>query len=138
MEVKRRIMLGCFVLSSGYYDAYYKKALQAKALIKKSFDEAFAKYDLILAPMAPTTAPKLGESLSDPLKMYLSDIYTVMINLAGLPAASVPCGTDKNGLPVGMQLIGNHFEEEKILSAAYGYQQSKAASAAKKSEGAKR
>ena len=123
MEVKRRIMLGCFVLSSGYYDAYYRKALQAKALIKSAFDKAFEKYDLILGPVAPTTALKIGENLSDPLKMYLGDIYTVMINLAGLPAASVPCGFDAKGMPVGMHLIGNYFDETKILGAAHAYQQ---------------
>ena len=95
-EVKRRIMLGSFVLSSGYYDAYYLKALRVKALIKKAFDEAFAKYDVILGPVAPTTAPKLGSSLSDPIKMYLGDIYTISVNLAGLPGLSVPCGKDKN------------------------------------------
>ena len=123
MEVKRRIMLGCFVLSSGYYDAYYRKALQAKALIKSAFDKAFEKYDLILGPVAPTTALKIGENLSDPLKMYLGDIYTVMINLAGLPAASVPCGFDAKGMPVGMHLIGHYFDETKILGAAHAYQQ---------------
>ena len=96
-EVKRRIMLGSFVLSSGYYDAYYLKALKVKAMIKNAFDQAFAKYDLILGPVAPTTAPKLGESLSDPIKMYLGDIYTISVNLAGLPAISVPCGEDSKG-----------------------------------------
>lgn len=122
-EVKRRIMLGSFVLSSGYYDAYYLKALKTKALIKQAFDKAFEKYDVILGPVAPTTAPKLGESLSDPLKMYLSDIYTVSVNLAGLPALSLPCGEDKNGLPIGLQLIGNCFEEKKIIRAAYTFEQ---------------
>lgn len=122
-EVKRRIMLGSFVLSSGYYDAYYLKALKVKALIKKAFDEAFSKYDLILGPVAPTTAPKLGESLTDPMKMYLSDIYTTSVNLAGLPAISVPCGTDSAGMPIGLQLIGNCFEEKKIIRAAYTYEQ---------------
>ena len=123
-EVKRRIMLGSFVLSSGYYDAYYLKALRTKALIKKAFDEAFtkSKYDLILGPAAPTTAPRLGESLSDPLKMYLGDIYTISVNLAGLPAISVPCGKDKNGLPVGLQLIGDCFAEKKLIRAAYTYE----------------
>ncbi|MCI9144690.1 MAG: Asp-tRNA(Asn)/Glu-tRNA(Gln) amidotransferase subunit GatA, partial [Lachnospiraceae bacterium] len=121
-EVKRRIMLGSFVLSSGYYDAYYLKALRVKAMIKKAFDEAFAKYDCILGPVAPATAPKLGESLSDPLKMYLGDIYTISVNLAGLPAISVPCGTDKKGLPIGLQLIGDCFQEKKILRAAYTYE----------------
>lgn len=124
-EVKRRIMLGSFVLSSGYYDAYYLKALKVKALIKKAFDDAFAKYDVILGPVAPTTAPKLGESLLDPIKMYLGDIYTISINLAGLPGISVPCGEDKNGLPIGLQLIGDSFQEKKLLRAAYTYEQCK-------------
>lgn len=121
-EVKRRIMLGSFVLSSGYYDAYYLKALRVKAMIKKAFDAAFGKYDCILGPVAPTTAPKLGESLSDPLKMYLGDIYTISVNLAGLPAISIPCGRDDKGLPVGLQLIGDCFQEKKILQAAYMYE----------------
>lgn len=124
-EVKRRIMLGSFVLSSGYYDAYYLKALRVKALIKKAFDEAFAKYDMILGPCAPTTAPKLGSSLSDPIKMYLGDIYTISVNLAGLPGISVPCGLDKNGLPVGLQLIGDCFQEKKLIQAAYSYEQAR-------------
>ncbi len=123
-EVKRRIMLGSFVLSSGYYDAYYLKALRTKALIKKAFDQAFTNYDIILGPVAPTTAPKLGESLSDPIKMYLGDIYTISVNLAGLPGICLPCGTDQAGLPIGMQLIGNCFQETKILQAAYTYEQS--------------
>ncbi|MDE6365290.1 MAG: aspartyl/glutamyl-tRNA amidotransferase subunit A, partial [Lachnospiraceae bacterium] len=121
-EVKRRIMLGSFVLSSGYYDAYYLKALKVKAMIKEAFDEAFAKYDLILGPVAPTTAPKLGESLSDPLKMYLGDIYTISVNLAGLPGISLPCGTDSRGLPIGLQLIANSFQEKKLIQAAYAYE----------------
>lgn len=122
-EVKRRIMLGSFVLSSGYYDAYYLKALRTKALIKKSFDKAFSKYDIILAPAAPTTAPKIGESLQDPIQMYLGDIYTVSVNLAGLPGISVPCGKDENGLPIGMQMIGDCFSEKTLLKAAYNYEQ---------------
>ena len=122
-EVKRRIMLGSFVLSSGYYDAYYLKALRTKALIKKAFDQAFEKYDLILGPTAPTTAPRIGESLSDPIKMYLGDIYTISVNLAGLPGMSVPCGVDSKGLPIGMQLIGNCFEEKKLIQAAYTFEQ---------------
>lgn len=122
-EVKRRIMLGSFVLSSGYYDAYYLKALRVKALIKKAFDHAFRKYDVILGPTAPTTAPRLGESLADPMKMYLGDIYTISANLAGLPAMSVPCGKDAGGLPVGLQLIGDCFQEKKLLRAAYAYEQ---------------
>ena len=124
-EVKRRIMLGSFVLSSGYYDAYYLKALRTKALIKKAFDEAFAKYDVILGPAAPTTAPKLGESLSDPLKMYLGDIYTISVNLAGLPGITVPCGTDSKGLPIGLQLIGDCFKEKNIIRAAYSFEQTR-------------
>lgn len=124
-EVKRRIMLGSFVLSSGYYDAYYLKALRTKALIKKEFDKAFEKYDVILGPAAPTTAPKLGDSLSDPIKMYLGDIYTISVNLAGLPGISVPCGTDKDGLPIGMQLIGDCFKENNIIRAAYSFEQSR-------------
>ena len=123
-EVKRRIMLGSFVLSSGYY-AYYLKALRTKALIKKAFDEAFAKYDVILGPAAPTTAPKLGESLSDPLKMYLGDIYTISVNLAGLPGITVPCGTDSKGLPIGLQLIGDCFKEKNIIRAAYSFEQTR-------------
>ncbi len=121
-EVKRRIMLGAFVLSSGYYDAYYLKALKVKAMIKKVFDEAFAKYDLILGPVAPTTAPKLGESLADPLKMYLGDIYTISVNLVGLPGISLPCGTDAKGLPIGLQFIADRFQEKKLIQAAYTYE----------------
>ena len=124
-EVKRRIMLGSFVLSSGYYDAYYLKALRTKALIKKAFDKAFEKYDMILGPAAPTTAPKLGQSLSDPIKMYLGDIYTISVNLAGLPGISVPCGVDSKGLPIGLQLIGDCFQEKKIIQAAYAYEQTR-------------
>ena len=121
-EVKRRIMLGSFVLSSGYYDAYYLKALKTKALIKQAFDAAFQKYDILLGPTAPETAPKMGESLKDPLKMYLGDIYTVSVNLAGLPAISLPCGEDSQGLPIGVQLIGDCFQEKKILRAGYSYE----------------
>ena len=121
-EVKKRIMLGAFALSSGYYDAYYNKALQVKALIKKAFDGAFEKYDMILGPVAPTTAPKIGESLKDPLAMYLSDIYTVSVNLAGLPGLSLPCGFDGEGMPVGMQLLGKAFDDAKLLRAGALYQ----------------
>lgn len=121
-EVKRRIMLGSFVLSSGYYDAYYLKALRTKALIKQAFDRAFEKYDVILGPAAPATAPRLGESLSDPLQMYLGDIYTVSVNLAGLPGMTVPCGKDSGGLPIGLQLIGDCFKEKNIIRAAYAYE----------------
>ena len=126
-EVKRRIMLGSFVLSSGYYDAYYLKALRTKALIKQEFDRAFEKYDMILSPAAPSTAPRLGESLSDPLQMYLGDIYTVSVNLAGLPGITVPCGMDDKGLPIGMQLIGDCFSEKKLFRAAYTYEQARGA-----------
>ncbi len=122
-EVKRRIMLGSYVLSSGYYDAYYLKALRVKAMLKQAFDRAFAVYDCILGPVAPSTAPKLGESLSDPIKMYLGDIYTIAVNLAGLPGISIPCGMDGKGLPIGLQLIGDCFQEKKLLRAAYTYEQ---------------
>lgn len=122
MEVKRRIMLGNFVLSSGYYDAYYNKALKAKKLIQQAFFDAFEKNDMLLGPVAPTTAPKIGESLSDPLKMYLGDIYTVMINIAGVPSMAIPCGFDSENMPVGLQLIGKPFCEAEILSAAVGFQ----------------
>ncbi len=124
-EVKRRIMLGSFVLSSGYYDAYYLKALRTKALIKQTFDKAFSKYDIIMGPAAPTTAMKIGESLSDPLQMYLGDINTIAVNLAGLCGVSIPCGIDSKGLPIGVQLIGDCFQEKKIIQAAYAYEQSR-------------
>ena len=122
-EVKRRILLGTFVLSSGYYDAYYKKALQVKAVVKEAFDQAFQRCGLLLTPVAPATAPRLGESLSDPLQMYLSDIYTVSVNLAGLPGLSMPCGFDSKGLPIGAQLVGPHFGEGRLLNAAHAFQQ---------------
>lgn len=121
-EVKRRILLGTFVLSTGYYDAYYKKALQVKSIIKTAYDDAFQKYDMLLTPVTPATAPQLGESLSDPLKMYLSDIYTVPLNLAGLPGISIPCGFDSNGMPIGAQLIGPALGDSVILNAAHSYQ----------------
>ena len=124
-EVKRRIMLGSFVLSSGYYDAYYLKALKVKALIKKAFDDAFSKYDIILGPVAPTAAPKLGTSLSDPIQMYLGDIYTIAVNLAGLPGISIPCGKTREGLPIGVQLISDCFREDILLRGAYTYEQNR-------------
>ena len=124
-EVKRRIMLGSFVLSSGYYDAYYLKALKVKALIKKAFDEAFGRFDCLLGPVAPTTAPQLGKSLTAPLRMYLGDIYTISVNLAGLPAVSLPCGVSSDGLPIGLQLIGDCFQEKKLIRAAYTYEQAR-------------
>lgn len=126
-EVKRRIMLGSFVLSSGYYDAYYLKALRTKALIKQAFDRAFEKYDVIVSPAAPTTAPKIGDSLDDPIKMYLGDIYTISVNLAGLPGMTVPCGKDDKGLPIGLQLIGDCFQEKKLIRAAYTYEKERRA-----------
>ena len=122
-EVKRRIMLGSFVLSSGYFDAYYKKALKVRGLIKRAFNDAFEKYDMILSPVSPTAAYKIGEQISDPIAMYMADIYTVAINLAGLPAISVPCGINSEGLPIGMQFIGNSFEEKKLIRVADAYQQ---------------
>lgn len=124
-EVKRRIMLGSFVLSSGYYDAYYLKALKVKALIKKAFDKAFAGYDIILGPVAPTTAPRLGESLADPIQMYLGDIYTISANLAGLPGICLPCGRDAAGLPIGLQLLGDCFTEKKLIQTAYTYEKAR-------------
>jgi aspartyl-tRNA(Asn)/glutamyl-tRNA(Gln) amidotransferase subunit A len=122
LEVKRRIMLGAFVLSSGYYDAYYKKPVQARALIKDAYDNLFKRFDMILSPVAPTTAYKLGENVDDPIKMYMGDIYTVSVNLAGLPAVSLPCGFDSAGLPVGFQLIGEAFSESSLVEAARVYQ----------------
>lgn len=122
-EVKRRIILGTYVLSSGYYEAYYKKAQQVRTLVKKEFDEAFKKYDVLLTPTSPTVAFEMGTKSSNPLEMYLADICTVPVNIAGLPGISVPCGVDSKGMPIGMQLIGNRFEEEKILNAAYTFEQ---------------
>jgi aspartyl-tRNA(Asn)/glutamyl-tRNA(Gln) amidotransferase subunit A len=123
-EIKRRIMLGTYALSSGYYEAYYRKAQQVRTLIKRDFDDAFKKVDIILAPTSPTAAFKAGEKTSDPLQMYLSDIFTISVNLAGVPAMSVPCGFTSNNLPIGLQMIGKHFDEEAIFKAAYAYEQS--------------
>ena len=122
-EVKRRIILGTYVLSSGYYDAYYKKAQKVRTYVKNEFDKAFKKYDVLLTPVSPNTAFKIGEKCNNPMEMYLADICTVSINIAGVPAISLPCGVDKEGMPVGMQLIGNRFEEEKILNVAYKFEQ---------------
>ncbi len=122
-EVKRRIMLGTYVLSAGYYDAYYLKAQRVRTLIKKDFDEAFKRCDVIVTPTAPTTAFKIGEKTQDPLQMYLSDIYTISINLAGLPALSLPCGFDSNRMPIGLQIIGKRFDEATILRTAHAYEQ---------------
>lgn len=126
-EVKRRIMLGSFVLSAGYYDAYYKKALEVRTLIKREFERVLEQCDMILAPVAPTTAYRLGEKTGDPLQMYLGDIYTVPVNIAGLPALSLPCGRDAAGLPIGMQLIGRAFGEAELYQAAYAFEQEKGA-----------
>ena len=120
-EVKRRIMLGSYALSSGYYDAYYKKAQQVRGLIKRDFAACFEKYDVLLTPTTPTTAYKFGEK-SDPVAMYMGDICTVAVNIAGLPAISIPAGLDKNGMPIGIQLIANSFEERKLLTVAYAYE----------------
>jgi len=122
-EVKRRIMLGTYALSAGYYDAYYLKAQKVRTLIKRDFDEAFKRCDVIVTPTAPTTAFKLGEKTQDPLQMYLSDIYTISINLAGLPALSLPCGFDSEGMPIGLQIIGKPFDESTIFRVAYNYEQ---------------
>jgi len=123
-EVKRRIILGTYSLSSGYYDAYYKKAQQARTLIKQDFEKAFKEVDVIVTPTAPTTAFKTGEKMEDPLQMYLTDIFTISVNLAGVPGISIPCGFTSANLPVGLQIIGKHFDEETILKAAHAYEQS--------------
>ena len=122
-EVKRRIILGTYVLSSGFYDAYYKKAQKVRTFVKNEFDKVFSKYDVLLTPVSPTTAFKIGSKTNNPLEMYMADICTVSVNIAGVPAISLPAGVDKNNLPIGMQLIGNSFEEEKILNAAYKFEQ---------------
>lgn len=122
-EVKRRIILGTYVLSSGFYDAYYKKAQKVRTLVKQGFDKVFEKYDLLIAPTAPMTAFDIDSKISSPLEMYMADVLTVPVNMAGVPAISISCGKDKEGLPIGMQLIGKHFDEEKILRAAYTYEQ---------------
>jgi aspartyl-tRNA(Asn)/glutamyl-tRNA(Gln) amidotransferase subunit A len=122
-EVKRRIILGTYALSAGYYDAYYLKAQRVRTLIKQDFDQAFKHCDVIVTPTAPTTAFKLAEKIQDPLQMYLSDIYTISINLAGLPALSLPCGFDQAGMPIGMQIIGKHFDESTILRVGHVYEQ---------------
>jgi aspartyl-tRNA(Asn)/glutamyl-tRNA(Gln) amidotransferase subunit A len=121
-EVKRRIMLGTYALSSGYYDAYYKKAMQVRTLIKTDFDEVFKNCDVLLTPTSPTTAFGIGEKTSNPLEMYLSDIYTVPVNIAGIPGISIPCGLDQQGLPIGMQLLGSVLSEEKLLQAAWAFE----------------
>jgi aspartyl-tRNA(Asn)/glutamyl-tRNA(Gln) amidotransferase subunit A len=122
-EVKRRIMLGTYVLSAGYYDAYYLKAQKVRTLIRRDFAEVFATQDVIVTPTAPTTAFRIGEKTSDPLQMYLSDIFTISINLAGLPGISLPCGFDANGLPIGLQIVGRPFEGETVFRTAHAYEQ---------------
>lgn len=122
-EVKRRIMLGTYVLSSGYYDAYYRKGQKVRTLIKQDFEKAFADIDLIVTPTSPTPAFTLGEKLDDPLQMYLCDIYTISVNIAGIPAISLPCGLTDDGLPIGLQLMGNYLKEGKILQTAYAFEQ---------------
>jgi aspartyl-tRNA(Asn)/glutamyl-tRNA(Gln) amidotransferase subunit A len=122
-EVKRRIMLGTYALSAGYYDAYYKKGQQVRTLIKRDFDEAFKNVDVIVTPTAPTPAFKIGEKSGDPLQMYLSDIFTISVNLAGIPGIAIPCGFTKHNLPIGLQLLGKHFDEEAVFRAAYAYEQ---------------
>ena len=122
-EVKRRIMLGTYALSAGYYDAYYKKGQQVRTLIKRDFDEAFKSVDVIATPTTPTAAFRIGEKSADPLQMYLSDIFTISVNLAGIPGMSLPCGFTRSNLPIGLQLLGRHFDEEAILRAAFAYEQ---------------
>ena len=122
-EVKRRIILGTYVLSSGYYDAYYKKALAVRTLVKKEFDKAFEKYDVLLTPASPNVAFEIGTKSNNPLEMYLADICTVPVNIAGLPGISIPCGVDSDNMPIGMQLIGNRFSEETLINAAYAFEQ---------------
>jgi aspartyl-tRNA(Asn)/glutamyl-tRNA(Gln) amidotransferase subunit A len=123
-EVKRRIILGTYTLSSGYYEAYYKKAQQVRTLIKQDFEDVFKHVDLVVTPTTPTAAFRIGEKTADPLQMYLSDIFTISVNLAGLPAISVPCGFTPDNLPIGLQCIGKHFDEETILKVAHAYEQS--------------
>jgi aspartyl-tRNA(Asn)/glutamyl-tRNA(Gln) amidotransferase subunit A len=122
-EAKRRIILGTFVLSHGYYDAYYLRALKVRTLIKQDFDNVFDEFDCIVTPISPTPAFKIGEKIEDPLKMYLSDIYTISANLAGIPAISIPCGFTKKGLPVGLQILAKPFAEDMLLRVAYTYEQ---------------
>ena len=130
-EVKRRIMLGTFALSAGYYDAYYNKALQVRTLVVREFEALFKDYDALLSPVAPTTAYRLGEKMADPMAMYLGDIYTVPVNIAGLPALSLPCGRDQENLPIGMQLIGPPFSEKKLYQLGYAFEQDDAKEAEK-------
>jgi aspartyl-tRNA(Asn)/glutamyl-tRNA(Gln) amidotransferase subunit A len=123
-EVKRRIMLGTYALSAGYYEAYYKKACQVRTLLLRDFERVFGQCDVVVMPTTPTPAFLLGEKLSDPLQMYLSDAFTIPVNMAGLPGISIPCGFSKDGLPIGLQIIANHFEEGKVIQTAYAFEQS--------------
>jgi aspartyl-tRNA(Asn)/glutamyl-tRNA(Gln) amidotransferase subunit A len=123
-EVKRRIILGTYVLSAGYYEAYYRKASQVRTLMRKDFEEAFQQVDVIMAPTAPTPAFRIGEKAEDPLQMYLSDIHTIPVNLAGIPAISIPCGFSRDHLPIGLQIMGRHFDEGKLLRVAFTFEQS--------------
>jgi aspartyl-tRNA(Asn)/glutamyl-tRNA(Gln) amidotransferase subunit A len=123
-EVKRRIMIGTYALSSGYYDAYYLKAQKVRTLIKQDFEKAFEQVDVLVSPVAPITAFKAGEKTTDPLSMYLIDLMTIPVNLAGLPGISVPCGFDNNGMPIGLQLVGNILREDLLFKVAYAYEQS--------------
>jgi aspartyl-tRNA(Asn)/glutamyl-tRNA(Gln) amidotransferase subunit A len=122
-EVKRRLMLGTYALSAGYYEAYYKKAQQVRTLIRQDFEQAFRQVDVIVAPTAPTPAFRIGEKTDDPLQMYLSDVFTIPVNLAGLPGISIPCGFSSTGLPIGLQIIGKPFDEETVLRVAYAFEQ---------------
>jgi aspartyl-tRNA(Asn)/glutamyl-tRNA(Gln) amidotransferase subunit A len=122
-EVQRRIIIGTYALSAGYYDAYYGKASQVRSLIMEDFKDAFETCDVLLAPVAPTPAFKLGEMLDDPLSMYLSDIFTLPASLAGIPGVSLPCGFSRDGLPIGLQILGKHFDEEKLIKVAYNFEQ---------------
>jgi aspartyl-tRNA(Asn)/glutamyl-tRNA(Gln) amidotransferase subunit A len=121
-EVKRRIILGTYVLSAGYYEAYYRKASQVRTLVRHDFERAFMEVDAILTPTAPTPAFRIGEKVQDPLQMYLSDIHTIPVNLAGLPAISIPCGFSRDNLPIGLQMIGNHFNEGMLLRLAFRFE----------------
>jgi len=123
-EVKRRIMLGTYTLSAGYYEAYYAKAQKVRTILRQDFEKAFEKVDFLITPTSPTTAFKLGEKIDDPLTMYLSDVYTVTANLAGIPSISIPCGKDSKGLPIGLQIMGKPLNEGKILQVAYRLEQS--------------
>jgi len=122
-EVKRRIMIGTYALSAGYYDAYYLKAQKVRTLIKQDFEAAFEKVDVLVSPTSPTTAFKLGAKLADPLSMYLDDLMTIPVNMAGLPGLSLPCGMDSSGMPIGLQIIGNVLREDQVFHAAYAYEQ---------------